>query len=153
MRSFILAFVAILAVPVMGHTQMIDPAPFRSPSNKNAPQAQYDYSMTSPLKQDGSDFPCKGYHSDFGTPGGAPTSTYAPGGKYSVSVAGAQHGGGSCQLSLSYDKGTTWEVIKSIMGNCPAGQQDTIDFEMPADVQTGTAIFAWTWFNNQGEFG
>lgn len=151
MRSFIVAVVALLAAPAMAHTAMTDPPPFRSAKNTNVPQDKIDYSLTSPLKPDGSDFPCKGYHSDFGTPAGAPTATYAPGGKYSISLAGANHGGGSCQLSLSYDKGSSWEVIKSIMGNCPAGTEDKIDFEMPADVKTGAAIFSWTWFNNQGE--
>lgn len=32
---------------------------------------------------------------------------------------GAVHGGGSCQVSLSYDEGITWVVVQSWEGNCP----------------------------------
>lgn len=32
---------------------------------------------------------------------------------------GAAHGGGSCQISLSYDMGKHWVVVQSWEGNCP----------------------------------
>ena len=32
---------------------------------------------------------------------------------------GAAHSGGSCQISLSYDKGHKWAVIQSFEGDCP----------------------------------
>ena len=32
---------------------------------------------------------------------------------------GAAHGGGSCQISLSYDEGQSWAVLQSWEGNCP----------------------------------
>ena len=109
--------------------------------------------MTTPLKPDGSDFPCKGYQKDLGTPAGASTTTWAPGSAQKLGITGgAAHNGGSCQLSLSYDGGKTFKVIKSIEGGCvnPAGGDQTFDFTVPADVKGGDAVFAWTWFNNTG---
>lgn len=150
------AFTALMsAVTVSGHMMLTEPVPFRSKDNKNLPdQSTVDWDMVRPLAGDGSDFPCKGHHQDFGTPAGAPTATYQPGGSYSIKLYGSgqqsTHLGGSCQLSLSFDGGKTFEVIKSYIGNCPADPNATLDFTMPADVQNGNAIFAWTWFNNTG---
>lgn len=151
MRSFsaivFAAFVALLASPAAAHMEMKEPLPFRSKYNPKNTDANIDYSMTAPLDASGSNFPCKGYHTD----GGEATATYAAGGSYTVQlVGGANHNGGSCQLSLSYDNGATWEVIKSFIGNCPAGLEASLNFEMPSDVKTGKALFAWTWFNNTG---
>jgi hypothetical protein len=70
-------------------------------------------------------------------------------------TVGAGHSGGSCQVSLSYDKGVTWVVIKNFEGNCPrvspAGEvTDHYDlnqdytFTVPNSFPTGNrVIFAW----------
>lgn len=54
--------------------------------------------------------------------------------------------GGSCQISLSFDGGVTWVVIKSIIGGCanpdPGGSQK-FDFTIPGNVQNGDALLAW----------
>lgn len=93
----------------------------------------------------GSDFPCKGYQND---PWRA-TAEYDAGGQYNMTLAGsATHGGGSCQLSLSYDGGATFKVIKSMEGGCPLNTR--YDFEIPSDAPSGHALFAWTWFNLVG---
>lgn len=62
--------------------------------------------------------------------------------------SGATHSGGSCQLSLSYDNGTTFKVIKSMEGGCPLTSE--YDFQIPNDAPSGDALFAWTWFNLEG---
>ncbi|EGO56821.1 hypothetical protein NEUTE1DRAFT_117496 [Neurospora tetrasperma FGSC 2508] len=131
------------------HIEMSYPPPFRSKFNPNADPGSIDYSMTAPLKDTGADYPCKGYQVDFGTPSGKSTATFVPGQTYNMTTAGtATHGGGSCQLSLSYDKGATFTVIESYIGDCPlAGKYD---FTIPADAQSGDAIFAWTWHNRIG---
>ena len=96
--------------------------------------------------QTGSNFPCKGYQTN--TPWRS-VVTYTAGQKYNVSLAGsAVHGGWSCQLSLSYDNGTSFHVIESIEGGCPL--ESSYDFTMPNDVANGDALFAWTWFNFEG---
>ena len=66
-----------------------------------------------------------------------------------ISLAGsATHGGGSCQFSLSYDGGSTWAVIHSIIGGCPLNSAYT--FPVPNNIPSGNALFAWTWFNKVG---
>lgn len=48
---------------VQAHVEMKFPTPFRSKFLVPQP-ADADFSMTNPLNQDGSNFPCKGYQSD-----------------------------------------------------------------------------------------
>jgi len=69
----------------------------------------------------------------------------------------AAHNGGSCQVSLSFDGGKSWKVIKSYIGNCVRSQggnvfdaNQTYDFTIPADAKAGDALWAWTWFNQTG---
>lgn len=97
-------------------------------------------------------YPCKGYQVDLGTPVGAPTAEWPAGSTQHFTLAGmAIHNGGSCQVSLSYDKGKTFKVLKSWIGNCPVTTASTsLDFALPGDTPPGEAIFAWTWFNNIG---
>ncbi|MBE7181473.1 MAG: hypothetical protein INR71_09740, partial [Terriglobus roseus] len=123
------------------HMKMQYPVPLRDPSlgGYNA-----DYDETSPLDPNGSDFPCKGYADD---PWNQQAS-WTAGQTYNMSVTGgASHGGGSCQLSLSYDK-VTFRVIKSVIGGCPLAK--TYDFTIPSDAPSGRALFAWTWQNEVG---
>ncbi|KAK3066153.1 hypothetical protein LTR53_017615 [Teratosphaeriaceae sp. CCFEE 6253] len=120
--------------------------PFRSKYNTNNNYSTIDYSMTSPLNADGSNFPCKGYQNDGDS---HPTTTYTAGSTYNMTLIGsATHGGGSCQLSLSCDNGATFRVIKSMIGGCPL--VSTYDFTIPSNVPAGDALFAWTWQNYEG---
>lgn len=64
-------------------------------------------------------------------------------------VGTATHGGGSCQLSMSYDSGATWNVILSWMGGCPIDAM-TAEVTIPTDAPSGEALFAWGWFNLLG---
>lgn len=107
---------------------------------------EIDYSMTSPLMDDGSNFPCKGYQNDRPI---RTVATYSAGSTYNITLAGsATHGGGSCQISMSYDNGATFSVIKSMIGGCPL--ETTYDFTVPSYAPTGNALLAWTWQNKQG---
>ncbi|KAB8737494.1 hypothetical protein FH972_026453 [Carpinus fangiana] len=138
--------VAALAGVVCAHMQMTQPPAIRSKFNPTTPQSLIDYSMTSPLLADGSNFPCKGYQND--RPIGV-VATYNAGSTYQLELAGsATHEGGSCQLSLSYDNGKTFRVIKSMIGGCPL--TPTYDFTIPDFAPNGTALFAWTWQNQVG---
>ncbi|RHZ63230.1 uncharacterized protein CDV56_107179 [Aspergillus thermomutatus] len=123
------------------HMEMSWPYPLRS---RFDPQTtDIDYSMTSPLDSDGSNFPCKGYQTN--TPWRA-TAQYTAGQTYNMTLSGsATHGGGSCQLSLSYDNGKTFKVIQSMEGGCPLVSR--YNFKIPGDVANGQALFAWTWYN------
>lgn len=140
-----------LAGLAAGHMAMTDPAPYRSKKNPNVPSSDWDYNMVDPLAASGTNFPCKGYHSAFGTPAGKSVKTYIAGQKASITIeGGASHGGGSCQVALSSDKAATWKVMHSWIGNCPVQGSGTFDFTVPSDTPSGEYIFAWTWFNKIG---
>ncbi|KAL1752827.1 hypothetical protein FB107DRAFT_265103, partial [Schizophyllum commune] len=150
MRAFTIASVAAaLVASVSAHMEMTSPPPLRSKANKNAGQ-NIDYSMTSPLEADGSNFPCKGYLDD--TEGKESVATWQAGSSQQITIAGqANHGGGSCQLSISEDEGKTFKVIKSFEGACPASKGDnTLNVDIPTDVKNGDVVFAWTWNNEIG---
>ena len=123
---------------------MVWPLPFRS--SKDPESQQQDYDMTSPLSADGSNFPCKGYHLDSSK---RSTATYEAGDEYNMTLSGsATHSGGSCQLSLSYDDGATFKVIKSMIGGCPL--ESSYQFRIPDFAPSGDALFAWSWINHSG---
>ncbi|KAF7161883.1 hypothetical protein CNMCM6106_008999 [Aspergillus hiratsukae] len=135
---------ALLASCVSGHIQMSKPYPIRSPLNSDG-DGQKDYSYTNPLSTDGSDYPCKGYANDpFKS-----VADYTPGQTYELELQGsATHGGGSCQIALSYDKGETFKVIHSMLGGCPIPLK--YNFQVPSDAPSGEALLAWSWFNKVG---
>lgn len=147
MKFTALSAVFGLAAVASAHMEMKFPPPFRSKFNPHT--TDIDYSMTSPLEASGANFPCKGYHKLYDTPQGVSVANFNPGGTYTFSLVGsATHNGGSCQVSLSYDKGNTWKTIHSYIGNCPL--KADWNFTFPNDTPSGDAIFAWTWFNNIG---
>lgn len=134
----------LLASTATAHMQMSQPYPIRSPLNPNA-TGQVDYSYTNPLDPSGSDYPCKGYADDTFVS----QATYQPGQQYEMELAGsATHEGGSCQLSLTYDRGKTFKVIESMLGTCPIPKK--YNFTVPSDAPSGQALLAWTWFNKIG---
>lgn len=141
-----LCSILFLLPSASGHMEMSWPYPLRSSFNPNNNYTDIDYSMTSPLNADGSNFPCKGYQNDRPI---QTTISYTAGSMYNMTLAGdAMHGGGSCQLSLSYDNGATFRVIKSIIGGCPLNS--TYNFSIPSYAPAGVALFAWTWQNFEG---
>lgn len=134
----------LLASSATAHMQMAKPYPIRSPLNDKA-KGQKDYSYTNPLQPSGQDYPCKGYANDpFES-----QATYQPGQEYEMELEGsATHDGGSCQLALTYDKGKTFKVIESMLGDCPIPKK--YSFTVPSDAPSGEALLAWTWFNKIG---
>lgn len=140
----VLVLCGLLASSATAHMQMSEPLPIRSPLNKDS-KGKKDYSYTSPLSTDGSDYPCKGYADD---PFNA-TADYSPGKTYDLKLQGsATHRGGSCQISLSYDKGKNFHVIHSMLGGCPIDKE--YKFTVPSDAPSGEALLAWSWFNKVG---
>ncbi|KAF1731336.1 hypothetical protein CRV24_007520 [Beauveria bassiana] len=139
-------FLSLLGA-VNAHMQMSWPPAFRSRFNPYT--TDIDYDMTAPLHVDGGNYPCKGYHLLVDTPQGRAVVRWQPGQTYNFTLAGSvPHGGGSCQVSLSLDKGQTWKVLHSYVGKCPLSP--TWQFTLPADTPTGNALFAWSWFNKVG---
>ncbi|GAA5980796.1 hypothetical protein JCM10908_003871 [Rhodotorula pacifica] len=126
--------------------QLQYPPPIRSKYDPQTVEADIDYSMSSPLLADGSNYPCKGYN----TPGAyealKPVATLNAGSLFKVQFAagGATHYGGSCQFSVSYDQGKTFAVIYSIEGGCPLSLAYSVP--IPATLPSSKkATFAWTW--------
>ncbi|OCF32734.1 hypothetical protein I316_05655 [Kwoniella heveanensis BCC8398] len=138
----------LAASSAMAHCQLAWPFPLHSPLNPATPEAIKDYSMTSPLISSGT-YPCKGYinnpSSDMDS-----VASFSAGSPMNFTIAGtATHGGGSCQISMSYDLGATWNVIWTQMGGCLVdGMTNTID--IPSEAPSGEALFAWGWFNRLG---
>jgi hypothetical protein len=126
--------------------EMSQPLPIRSRLDSNNTGDNVDFNLKSPLNADGSNYPCHGWQNDRPV---RITATYTAGKTYQMSITGTvTHGGGSCQLSLSYDNGATFKAIKSMIGGCPLTQQ--YDFTIPSFAPSGIALFAWTWFNEIG---
>lgn len=140
---------ALLSSVVSAHMNIVKPLPFRLAANPFTQEP--DYSIMGPLKSDGSDFPCKGYHL-------GPASTIAvveewtAGSEqsFTMSAGTAVHGGGSCQASISEDNGATFKVVKSYIGDCPISNGN-YKFNVPKETKTGRVLFAWTWFNKIGQ--
>ncbi|KAJ5184123.1 hypothetical protein N7492_001739 [Penicillium capsulatum] len=135
---------SLLATTATAHMQMSKPYPIRSPLNKEG-KGEKDYSYTNPLESSGQNYPCKGYAKDeFDS-----QADYAPGQSYEMELEGsATHDGGSCQLALTYDRGETFKVIESMLGDCPKAKK--YKFEIPSDAPSGEALLAWSWFNKVG---
>ena len=118
---------------------------------------------TTALKANGSDFPCKGVLKVGTNEGIGPSVASWRAGDVAIfelePLGVAAHWGGSCQASLSYDFGKTWQVLRSFVGGCPRGAQENnipkgsdqrYPFRIPQNAPGGTAIFAWTYFTVTG---
>ncbi|KAK8123882.1 lytic polysaccharide monooxygenase [Apiospora kogelbergensis] len=133
---------------------------------ENPPPAKFlQYGPTNPLESSGSDWPCKipaGQKLD--TSDASPRTTMVIGEPQKLSFQGkAVHGGGSCQLALTKgwdpNKDSSWSVIHSIEGGCPARNQkgnlegpnsDVYEFKIPAGIAAGQYTFSWTWSSRIG---
>ncbi|KAI9741409.1 MAG: hypothetical protein M1835_003110 [Candelina submexicana] len=158
MKATLLLLTQITAV--LAHMQLTYPPPFAAENNphRTDPADEHlDYPYNCCGRQD--IFPCRGYLKLLGTPQGASVASWPAGSQQNFNMSGiGNHYGGSCQVSFSVDQGKTFLVAKSYEGNCPhrnqgndAGGQN-FDFTVPADINTGDVIFAWTWFNREQEF-
>ncbi|KAF2437074.1 hypothetical protein EJ08DRAFT_560330, partial [Tothia fuscella] len=113
-----------------------------------------------PLDPSGSNFPCHGVDLSAGTSTSMAVGSDQPI-KFDLGYGAntAVHGGGSCQISITYEKDAaklkdpaSWKVIQSYVGGCPTNAMGNLPqaIECPAEVQNGDAVLAWTWFNNVG---
>ncbi|KAI1848011.1 hypothetical protein JX265_002016 [Neoarthrinium moseri] len=142
-----------------GHILMTSPKPFDYFAGSNSGGA-----INRPLESSGADFPCRRTDQAFS----GPANTYPQGSKQKLSFQGsAVHGGGSCQVSITYDtqpsKSSKFKVIHTIQGGCPArdtngnlvGTAETpnpnaYDFTIPSDLPAGKGTIAWSWMNRIG---
>ncbi|KAI8054216.1 hypothetical protein BDF22DRAFT_603246, partial [Syncephalis plumigaleata] len=126
------------------HIEMMKPPPRRSRFNSDAVEAgTVDWTNTSPLSPGG--FPCKGY------PAGRPIATLRAGQPVNIELYGSStHGGGHCQVAISYDE-KHWVTIKTIIHDCMVNNNMTIVAPVPAHAPSSEhAVLAWTWINANG---
>lgn len=141
-----LCLVSLSIGPALGHMEMTWPYALRSKFNPKNDWTNIDYSNTSPLLADGSNYPCKGYQNDRPFKS---VAEFVAGSDHNLTLSGsATHNGGSCQISMSYDNGATFRVIKSIIGGCPL--VNSYDFTVPSTAPSGNALLAWSWQNLNG---
>lgn len=146
------AAAAFLPALVSAHVAMVEPSTVFQAVGTNS----------SPLDPDGANYPC---FVTTGSVGDLPE--YAPGSQQTIGLMGsAIHGGGSCQVSVTYDnpptKDSVFRVIKSYEGACPSGSTSGnlaanpelglpgLDYTLPSHMPSGPAVVAWTWFNKIG---
>ncbi|KAI0129971.1 hypothetical protein BJ170DRAFT_294588 [Xylariales sp. AK1849] len=137
-----------------GHMFLATPARLTTPAATNGP-----------LVNTGANFPCQ--IASGGTADG-PNTDMAVGSSQPLAFQGTTvHGGGSCQISVTYDNPPTassvFKVIKSFEGGCPAQNQTgnlsgedatladpyTYTFDM-LDIPSGSGVLAWTWLPRTG---
>ena len=141
----------ILALGLLGvtnaHMIMKSPVPFDVANINN-----------SPLAADGSDFPCKvnpevsAYSYDITAMNEMPVDK-----PILLSFDGsAIHGGGACQLSITFDEKPTKESVFKVIqtfegGECPKPTGPGLTFNIPKEFPNAEkATLAWTWFNRIG---
>ena len=139
-----LSFHGVLALGFFGfasaHMKMSSPVPF-----------DVDTLDNSPLKPDGSDYPCKSCGYKISAMNKIPVNS-----PVSLSLLGsAVHGGGSCQIGISLDKepskDSIFKVIQTYEGDCPPAAGTGLTFNIPKEFPTvERATLAWTWFNKIG---
>lgn len=104
----------------------------------------------SPLKADGSDYPCKTCGYKISAMNKIPVNE-----PVLLQLSGsAIHGGGSCQIAISMDKeptkDSTFKVIQSYLGDCAPAAGTGLTFNLPKDTPTGRSTLAWVWWNKIG---
>ena len=128
-----------------------------------------------PLDASGDNFPCHGADVTQGTVTDLQAGQVVPL-EFGLGAGAntAVHGGGSCQISVTYKTAaadlkepSNWYVLQSFIGGCPTDYTNNlqsavmcpsaypdcvnnINFTVPNEVANGNAILAWTWFNNIG---
>ncbi|KAK3325552.1 hypothetical protein B0H66DRAFT_529581 [Apodospora peruviana] len=144
-----------LAAVTNAHVVMNTPKTFAVPAVHNGP-----------LDASGSDFPCQAANGVYSAQG--VSNVMELGSSQPLAFTGsAVHGGGSCQISITYDtaptKNSVWKVIHSIEGGCPAKNTEgnlgdnaampvpfDFTFPIPKDIPAGNGTLAWTWLNRIG---
>ncbi|KAK4196207.1 hypothetical protein QBC40DRAFT_10860 [Triangularia verruculosa] len=144
-----------LATLSQAHMRLRSPVPYSSPAI-----------VQDPLDPTGANFPCQ---ARAGAEYVGEATPMEKGSTQTMAFTGSVvHGGGSCQVSITYDNPPTpdsvWKVLHSIQGGCPARNEagnilpdnadlvgvDNYEYTIPADIPSGNATIAWTWVNKVG---
>ncbi|KAK4049771.1 hypothetical protein OIO90_005352 [Microbotryomycetes sp. JL221] len=130
----------------MAHVELVFPPAIKSTHDPQTVEGDKDYSMTSPLEADGSNYPAKGYATKENFDKLKPVATLVAGEEFTWKTAGtATHNGGSCQVGISYDMLKTVAIMASYVGGCPL--KGEYKFKVPDIPGAEKALFWWSWFN------
>ncbi|KAL7276825.1 hypothetical protein RUND412_000166 [Rhizina undulata] len=140
---FTIIAVAAFLPAISAHLVMTKPKQWEIPNGK----------QKNPLEADGSDYPCQGAAPEDSV------ATYEPGSMQTLQIMGfAVHGGGSGQMSITYDTtptaNTKFRVMASFEGNHPmkaegnigggaARMLNPIEFKVPEGLPAGKAVVTW----------
>ncbi|KAI0235406.1 hypothetical protein L0F63_006347, partial [Massospora cicadina] len=144
--SFIMNYLLFVA-GCLGHMEMMAPAIPKSKFNNRLAWYEKDYTNIFPIgNQHSQSLPYCHHPMDV-----EPGETVTAGATLTTCFHGeAQHDGGHCEFSLSYD-GVGYAVIKTIISECLRNKPLGYDVTIPPSAPTGRAILSWTWFNRIGE--
>ncbi|KAI5808221.1 hypothetical protein DFH27DRAFT_545037 [Peziza echinospora] len=154
--TFKFLLLSLLSTTVLAHMHLISPRPLgfdaRNPTEYDWWVGRLGGARTQ------NPYPCRGKVALMDTEESA--ATYNAGQSYEFKLGGTSpHWGGSCQLSLSYDRGVTFRVLKSWSGACPNRQNtpgadngQNFKFTVHADAPSGTALLGWSWINREREY-
>ena len=145
--NFNFGFMALVALALLSvanaHMKMSSPVPFNVANLDN-----------SPLKADGSDYPCKASPDNPSSYSISAVNHLPAGEPLLMSWDGsAVHGGGTCEISISMDKEPTkdsvFKVIQVFQGaSCPSPTGGGVTFNIPKDMpNAANATLAWSWHN------
>jgi len=144
MRNQIAFMAVLLFTSIQAHMVMQYPPAFRSKYNPYVDGTTLDTNLRDPINKTPDRFPCKDFQADLGTRLGTSVATFTTGAVHNFTIEqnSASHGGGSCQIALSYDKAKSFTVIHSFMGGC--GFPGNYKFTIPPDAPVARgAIFSW----------
>ncbi|KAF9996150.1 hypothetical protein BGZ65_008242 [Modicella reniformis] len=147
----LLSFAALASVS-QAHASLLRPCVRGSPKVDICPSSgPADYDLNSPIgTHDSKNLPLCKHTEEQGQ-----RTIVRAGGKIETSYSvGAAHGGGHCQWALSYDKGKTWVVVKTLLRDCLKGVSNggaySVTVPIPKTAPNGKATFMWLWNNAIG---
>lgn len=143
-------FLAILALfgHASGHMLLAQPVPYGEQTLDN-----------SPLKSDGSDYPCKQRTGVYDLPSSGFNEMIVGEDQPLEFKGSASHGGGTCQLSVTTDleptKDSVFKIIKVFEGGCPTAADgnsgsSAFTYQIPPEVPSGNFTLSWMWYNKIG---
>lgn len=145
---FNFGFMAVVLLALLSvanaHMKMSSPVPFNVANLDN-----------SPLKADGSDFPCKASPDNPSSYSISAMNNLPVNQPIALTFEGsAVHGGGTCEISISMDseptKDSVFKVIQVFQGaSCPSPTGGGLTFNLPEELgNAANATLAWSWWNS-----
>ncbi|KAJ1908942.1 hypothetical protein IWQ60_011442 [Tieghemiomyces parasiticus] len=148
MLKYTVLALSILSASTVAHMKPSSPC-MRGSTLASCGYSSPNYDLASPIGSGGSVYLPICHHT---TPYPKAVATYQAGSSIAVVFAegGATHGGGHCEFSLSYDGGSTFVVLLTVLRTCFLNGR-TFDVPVPATAPTSDrVVLSWSWVNAIG---